>query len=382
MKKRNLLIKLTLMAFLVFSLIGCGNSNGKDSNADKIVLGFMGPLTGDYSIYGETTREGIDLALEEINAAGGVLGKQLILVPYDTKGDKTEAINAYNRLRDNDKMVALLGGTLSGDTLAIKEIAKNDGIPILTPTGTHLDITIDAPNVFRACFIDPYQGETAAVFAANNLKAKKVAILYNTTDGYSEGLATSFETKFAEFGEVINVEGYTQNDSDFRSVLTKIAASNPDVLYLPEYYSKAGQILTQFKELELDFPVIGPDGYDGIEQDYADVAEGHYFTNHFAKTDEAKIVQDFITNYTKKWGTSPTTFAALGYDATYIMVEAIKSAGNTDSAALVTAISNTEITGVTGNVVFDDNGDPKKSISIVQIKDGKHLLVDKVAVED
>ncbi|NLC55143.1 MAG: ABC transporter substrate-binding protein [Erysipelothrix sp.] len=370
------------MAFLVFSLIGCGNSNGKDSNADKIVLGFMGPLTGDYSIYGETTREGIDLALEEINAAGGVLGKQLILVPYDTKGDKTEAINAYNRLRDNDKMVALLGGTLSGDTLAIKEIAKNDGIPILTPTGTHLDITIDAPNVFRACFIDPYQGETAAVFAANNLKAKKVAILYNTTDGYSEGLATSFETKFAEFGEVINVEGYTQNDSDFRSVLTKIAASNPDVLYLPEYYSKAGQILTQFKELELDFPVIGPDGYDGIEQDYADVAEGHYFTNHFAKTDEAKIVQDFITNYTKKWGTSPTTFAALGYDATYIMVEAIKSAGNTDSAALVTAISNTEITGVTGNVVFDDNGDPKKSISIVQIKDGKHLLVDKVAVED
>lgn len=381
MKKTFLSFKILLTVALAFALIGCGNG-AETPDTDSIVLGFMGPLTGDYSIYGTTTREGIDLALEEINAAGGVLGKDLVLVPYDTKGDITEAINAYNRLRDNDKMVALIGGTLSGDTLAIKEIAIADEMPILTPTGTHLDITIDAPNIFRACFIDPYQGETAAVFAAKNLGAKNAAILYNTEDAYSEGLATSFENKFDEFGDTISVEAYTQNESEFRTILTKIAATNPDVLYLPEYYSKAGQILTQVKELELDFPIIGPDGFDGIEEDYAEVAEGYYFTNHFAKTDEDEIVQKFLTNYTKKWGNSPTTFAALGYDSTYIIAEAIKSAGNTDSKTLISALADIELTGVTGHVVFDANGDPKKGISIVQITDGKQILVDKILVED
>ena len=377
MKKfKSFKILLTLMLALV--LVGC-NGNGDSSSDDSIVFGFMGPLTGDYSIYGTTTKEGIDLALEEINASGGVLGKKLVLAPYDTKGDKTEAINSYNRLRDNDNMVALLGGTLSGDTLAIREIAIADGMPILTPTGTHLDITVNAPNILRACFTDPYQGETAAVFAGENLKAKDVAILYNTTDAYSEGLATSFENKFKEYGEVLNVEGYSQSDSDFRSILTRIEANNPDAIYLPEYYSKAGQILTQVRELGIEIPIIGPDGYDGIEEDYADVAEGVYFTNHFAKTDEAAIVKDFIENYSKKYGGSPTTFSALGYDSAYVMAEAIKNAGSTESSDLVNQLLKTEITGVTGNFVFSENGDLQKSISIIQIIDGQLVLVDKVA---
>ena len=377
MKKfKSFKILLTLMLALV--LVGC-NGNGDSSSDDSIVFGFMGPLTGDYIIYGTTTKEGIDLALEEINASGGVLGKKLVLAPYDTKGDKTEAINSYNRLRDNDNMVALLGGTLSGDTLAIREIAIADGMPILTPTGTHLDITVNAPNILRACFTDPYQGETAAVFAGENLKAKDVAILYNTTDAYSEGLATSFENKFKEYGEVLNVEGYSQSDSDFRSILTRIEANNPDAIYLPEYYSKAGQILTQVRELGIEIPIIGPDGYDGIEEDYADVAEGVYFTNHFAKTDEAAIVKDFIENYSKKYGGSPTTFSALGYDSAYVMAEAIKNAGSTESSDLVNQLLKTEITGVTGNFVFSENGDPQKSISIIQIIDGQLVLVDKVA---
>ena len=376
MKKfKSFKVLLTLMLALV--LVGC-NGNGDSSSDDSIVLGFMGPLTGDYSIYGTTTKEGIDLALEEINASGGVLGKKLVLAPYDTKGDKTEAINSYNRLRDNDNMVALLGGTLSGDTLAIREIAIADGMPILTPTGTHLDITVNAPNILRACFTDPYQGETAAVFAGENLKAKDVAILYNTTDAYSEGLATSFENKFKEYGEVLNVEGYSQSDSDFRSILTRIEANNPDAIYLPEYYSKAGQILTQVRELGIEIPIIGTDGYDGIEEDYADVAEGVYFTNHFAKTDEAAIVKDFIENYSKKYGGSPTTFSALGYDSAYVMAEAIKNAGSTEGSDLVDQLLKTEITGVTGNFVFSENGDPQKSISIIQIIDGQLVLIDKV----
>ena len=384
MKKRILALTLVLMLVFTLALTGCssGENGGEESSeSEEIVLGFMGPLTGDYSIYGETAREGIDLALEEINANGGVLGKTLVLKPYDTKGDKTEAVNAYNRLRDSDGMVALLGGTISGETLAIKELAVADGMPVLSPTATHLDITPNAPNVFRACFTDPYQGETAAVFATQNLGAKKAAIMYNTTDAYSEGLATSFEAKFKESGEVTTVEGYTQADADFRTVLTKIADTNPDVLYLPDYYAKSGQILSQVEELGLDMPIIGPDGWDGIEEDYADVAEGQYFTNHFAKTDESEVVQNFITNYTEKWDRSPTALAALGYDAAYIMAQAIETAGSTDGEAIVSALTETEIEGVTGNIVFDDNGDPQKSISVIQLVDGEHVLADKVSVE-
>jgi len=381
MKKRILALTLVLMLIFTVALTGCSNGEegGEETDGDPIVLGFIGPLTGDYSIYGETSREGVDLALEEINAAGGVLGKTLVLKPYDTKGDKTEAVNAYNRLRDNDGMVAFLGGTISGETLAIKELAVADGMPVLSPTATHLDITPNAPNVFRACFTDPYQGQTAAVFAAENLGAETAAVMYNTTDAYSEGLATSFEAKFGEYGEVTTVEGYTQADADFRTLLTKIADTDPDVLYLPDYYAKAGQILSQVEELGLDMPVIGPDGYDGIEEDYADVAEGVYFTNHFAKTDEAEIVQNFISNYEAKWDRSPTALAALGYDAAYIMAEAIERAGSTDGEAIVNALNETEIDGVTGHIVFDENGDPQKSISIIQLIDGELTLADKVS---
>lgn len=380
MNNRFKSLKVLLMLFLALSLVACGNGDKGDD--DVIKLGFIGPLTGDYSIYGETTKEGAELALEEINSAGGVLGKKLELVAYDSKGDKTEAINAYNRLRDSDNIVALLGGTLSGDTLAIRDIAIADNMPILTPTGTHLDITVNAPNIFRACFTDPYQGETAAVFAAQNLKAKKVAVLSNTSDSYSEGLAEAFVSKFKEYGEVTTVEGYTQDDSDFKSLLTKIANTNPDVLYLPEYYTKAGQIISQIREVGLDVQIVGPDGYDGIEEDYADVAEGVYFTNHFAKTEEAQIVQDFVSNYKEKYGSSPSTFAALGYDTAYILADAIKQAGSVDSDKIIAALANTDLTGVTGNIVFDEEGDPRKSISVVQVINGEHVLAAKVAVED
>jgi branched-chain amino acid transport system substrate-binding protein len=177
------------------------------------------------------------------------------------------------------------------------------------------------------------------------------------------------------------VEGYTQADADFRTLLTKIADTDPDVLYLPDYYAKAGQILSQVEELGLDMPVIGPDGYDGIEEDYADVAEGVYFTNHFAKTDEAEIVQNFISNYEAKWDRSPTALAALGYDAAYIMAEAIERAGSTDGEAIVNALNETEIDGVTGHIVFDENGDPQKSISIIQLIDGELTLADKVSAK-
>ncbi len=370
-----------LITLLVLSavLTGCGGSEPAESEAEVIKLGFIGPLTGDYSLYGVSNDEGVRLAVEEINAAGGVNGKMLEVVSYDSKGDKTEGVNAYNRLRDQDGITALLGGTFSGVTLSVKEIAVEDGMPVLTPTATHADVTIDAPNVFRACYTDAYQGITAAVFAAENLDATKAAILYNTEDAYSEGLAVSFNDKFAENGTVTSYEGYTKNDADFKTVLTKIKAEDPDVLFLPDYIAKVGTILAQIEEVGLDVVCIGVDGWDGIEEDYAAVAEGHYFVNHYAKTDEAEIVQNFIVAYEEMWDATPNALAALGYDAAYIMKDALEAAGSEDAEAIIAALAETDMDGVTGHIVFDENGDPQKSISVIQIVDGAHVLAAKVS---
>ncbi len=374
MKKRLALIMALVMLFTV-ALSGCGKSE-----ADGIIkLGVIGPMTGDYSMYGTAVAEGAKLAAKEINAAGGINGSDIQIVDYDSKGDKTEAVNAYNRLRDQDGIVGLIGGTFSGETLAIKEIAVGDNMPVLTPTATHSDVTLNAPNVFRACYTDPYQGATAAVFASEQLGAKTAAVLYNIEDAYSDGLAVAFNEKFKALGTVTDFEGYTTKDADFKAVLTKIAANDPDVIFLPDYVAKVGVILSQIKELGIDVVAIGGDGWDGIEVDYKDVAEGHYFANHYAKTDESKVVQDFIKAYEAEYGKSPSALAALGYDSTYIMSQAIKAAGSTDSQKIIDALAKTDGDYVTGHVTFDANGDPVKSISIIQIVNGEHKLAAKVS---
>jgi len=254
-------------------------------------------------------------------------------------------------------------------------------MPVLTPTATNGDVTLNAPNVFRACYTDPYQGATAAVFSADNLGAKKAAVLYNIEDPYSEGLAVAFNDKFSEYGTVTNYEGYTKNDADFKAVLTKINNESPDVLFVPDYIAKVGVILSQIKELGMDVTVIGGDGWDGIEADYKDVAEGTYFANHYAKTDEAQIVQNFIDAYTEEFGKAPNALAALAYDATYIMAEAIDRADSTESKAMIEELGKTDRDAVTGHITFDANGDPLKSISIIKIVDGEHELVAKVMGE-
>lgn len=376
MKKRLALIMAMVM---ILSLASAGCSK---SEADSVIkLGVIGPMTGDYSMYGTAVAEGAKLAAKEINAAGGVNGATIDIIDYDSKGDKTEAVNAYNRLRDQDGIKGLIGGTFSGETLAIKEIAVGDNMPVLSPTATHNDVTLNASNVFRACYTDPYQGATAAKFATEQLGAKTAAVLYNIEDAYSDGLANAFNTKFAEIGTVTDFEGYTTKDADFKAVLTKIADKDPDVIFLPDYTAKVGVILSQIKELGIDVIAIGGDGWDGIEADYADVAEGHYFANHYAKTDSAQIVQDFIAAYEKEYGKTPSALAALGYDSTYIMAQAMEKAKSTDAQKVIDALAKTDGDYVTGHITFDANGDPVKSISIIQIVGGEHKLAAKVSGE-
>lgn len=369
--KKILLVALTLS--FAFVLSACNGTK------NTVRLGVIGPLTGDYSLYGVAVHEGAQLAVAELNETGGILGKTVELIAYDSKGDPTEGVNAYNRLRDEDEIHALLGGTFSGVTLAIKELAMEDNMPVLTPTATHPDVTLNADNVFRACYTDSYQGSVAAVFADETLEVENVAVLYNRDDAYSEGLALAFIEEFATRGTVVETLTFGAQDDDYSALLTVIQASTAEAVFLPAYVSEVGAVLTQAAAAGMEIPFIGGDGWDSIETDYADVAEGHYFGNHYAKTDPAQIVQDFVANYTAEFGEAPNALAALAYDAVYAMASAMESAGSLDADDIIAALENLDMTeAVTGSIKFDENGDPIKSITMIQVVDGEHVVVGKV----
>ncbi len=379
MKKRVVSVLLVVMfTASIFAFAGCSTSGG---SADAVKLGFIGPMTGDAAIYGSSAEEGAQLAVAEINAAGGIDGKNIELVAYDSKADQTEAINAYNRLRDQDGVVAVIGGTLSGETLAMKDIMVQDNMPVLSPTATAVEVTQDAPNVFRACFLDDYQGQAAANFAATTLGAKTAALLIGTGNPYSEGVSEAFKAAFtAKGGTIAGSESYGTADKDFSAQLTKIKEMNPDVVFVPDYVQTVGPILQKAKEMGITAKFVGADGWDGVQEEYADAAQGNYFTNHYAADSPSETVQNFITAYKKEYDKVPNSFAALGYDAVYAMVEAITAAGSTDSADIITALKATDHAGVTGTLKFDQEGNPKdKEVTIIKI-DGGQLKFDSTVV--
>lgn len=364
------LLTLLLSLVLGLSLAGCSPED------ESVRFGVIGPTTGEYSLYGVAVAQGAQLAAQEI---GEVLGKPLEVISYDSKGDGAEGVNAYNRLVQEDGIHALIGGTFSGVTLAIKDLAIADGVPVLTPTATNEQVTLDADNVFRACYTDAYQGAVAGVFASDTLGLSNGAILFNKDDAYSEGLASGFKSAFS--GTIVAEEAWSAGDKDFSALLTNIQSSGAEFVFIPGYVAEIGAILTQAASLGMDIPMIGGDGWDGIESDYASVAEGHYFGNHYAKSDEAQQVQDFVSNYTETFGEAPNALAALAYDAVYAMVAAIEEAGSLDSEEIVAALASLELAGlVTGDIKFDEDGDPVKSVTMIQVVDGEHVVVEKVSV--
>lgn len=389
---KKLLLVMAALAF-TFTLSACKNNDEEvqeevKTELTEVKFGVIGPLTGDYSQYGIAVENGAKLAAAEINAAGGILGVDLNIIAYDSKGDATEGVNAYNKLKNDDEVHALIGGTFSGVTLAVKELAVEDGMPVLTPTATNPDVTLDADNVFRACYTDSYQGEAAAKFTAETLLATNVAILFNRDDAYSEGLATGFSDYFdAESLDYTKFE-FGSTDDDYSAQLTTIKNGDFDAVFVPAYIAEVGQILTQADTLGLDVPFIGGDGWDGIEADYATVADGHYFANHYAKTDDSPVVQNFVANYTAEYGEAPNALAALAYDAVYAMAAVMESVKTVDSDAVVAALAAyqsgaeymsafstlTFPEAVTGAISFDENGDPIKTITIIKVVDGEHVV--------
>ena len=377
MKKRFACLFLALM--LAF---------GAAASAESVKVGLIAPLTGEVAVYGNAVKEAVQLYIDDFNAADHPFDINLII--YDDKGDPTEAMNAYNKLVYQDDIAVLLGPVTSSPTFGVAEASVDDGIPALTPTATHPDVTTYGDNFFRACFEDPFQGGSMAKFASSELKATTAAIIYNNADTYSIGLRDAFMKTAEEVGlTVTTTEAYGASDIDFRAQLTNIIKTNPDVLFIPYYYNVTYMICSQARELGYTGTFLGVDGTDGvlaIEGADVSVFDGMYFANHYSADSDSPVTQAFIKEYTDKYGATPNALAALGYDGAMIVCDAlervnndgVKIDGESSYEAIIEALRATEVDGVTGHITFDEHCDPIKSAYIKGFVDGVPTLLKRI----
>ena len=382
-----LLLAITLSAT---TLTACGGGDEGETTTDgetttedsgTIKIGALAPLNGQVAVYGIAASNGLKLAVEERNAGEGVLGKQVELKLEDEEGDATKAINAYNKLM-GEGIVALWGDITSKPTIAVAAKAAKDGMPMITPTSTATAVTKDVNNVFRACFLDPYQGESLASYSKEKVGAQKVAVLYDATDDYSIGLAEAYKAKAEELGmEVVYYDAFQAGDTDFKSQLSTIKTAAPEALFIPSYYNTIALIADQAKALGIETQFIGADGWDGVlsalTEENKSVVDGAIFANHYYIGDESEVVKSFVDAYTNAYGEAPNAFAALGYDAANILMDSIENAGSTDPVAIIEEMQAIQHDGVTGSIKYAGNGDPVKSITLITIKDGEYQLLEK-----
>ena len=371
-------------AVMALSLAGCSggsmddssSSNGSAANSDTITLGSVTTNSGTAAAYGEAEVAGFKLAVDEINAKGGINGKKVKLESMDDKGDATEASNAYNKLAGDNNVLAVAGPTISATTAAVAPLADQSKLVTIAPAAT--SDSIETGNyLFRTCFKDSYQGEVAARFAAENLKVKKVAVLYGTGDPYSSGVGEAFAKAAEKLGlEVVDKESSSSaDDTEYSAQLQKIQASGAELLYAPYYYSVAGPyIIPQARSVGFEGYVMGPDGYDGLKLT-GDKSQYNktYYTTHYSADDNTNTkVQDFIKSYKSKNNAEPNTFAALGYDTIYMIKQAIEKAGeNATREDVRNAVAGMTFDGVTGKFTMDKSGSPTKSVTVLEMKDGK-----------
>jgi len=376
--KKKLLACVIAGTMAITALVGCS----KTDNGDTIKIGGIGPLTGAASTYGQSAKEGADLYIEEINKAGGIDGKQVELIFEDDQADPNPAIQAFNKLVDNDKVVAILGPVTSGATSAVVPNATTKQIPLITPTATAPNITKDGGEfVFRGCFIDSFQGEILAKYADENLGKKTAAVLYNAGSDYSKGIAESFKKDFeAKGGEVLEYLSYNDKETDFNAQLTKIKSKNPDVLVLPDYYTVVGLIASQARDKGITAQFLGGDGWESEELATIgkDAVDGALYINHYYSGDQDENVKNFVDGYKAKYNKEPDAFAALSYDTTKVLLKGIEDAGSTDGVAIKDALSKVEINSVTGNIKFNNDRSAVKTASIIKVNGDKKELVDKV----
>ena len=378
-------LSLFVVAILVAGLVaGCGGSASKD-----IKIGVVYELTGNTASFGTAAANGAKLAFKEINANGGVLGKQIQIAVADNKGEPSESSNAMTKVISQDKVIAVTGFTTSSNGIAGSTVAEANKIPFVAAATTNPKVTLDENTgkvknyTFRVCFIDPFQGTVGANFVLNSLKAKNAAVMIDNSSDYSKGLSKFFKDAFTKGGGNIAIEeAYLQNDQDFKTLLTKIKATNPDVIYVPGYYGEVGKIIKQAREIGITVPFVGGDGWDSpklAEIGGPDALNNTYFTNHYSVEDNSPKSKAFLDAFQKEYGQVPDAMAVLGYDAAYALVDAIKRANSTDSEKIREALANTkDFQGVTGSLTLNDNHDAIKSAVIIEMKNGKQVYKETV----
>lgn len=357
-------------------------TSGSTSSVGHIVVGEVGSFTGDTATFGISTHQGIELATKELNASGGLLGKQVAIVKYDNQGKEEEAATATNRLINQDKVVAILGEVASRRSKAMAPIAQSHKIPMVSPSSTNPEVTLIGDYIFRVCFIDPFQGAVMARFAFDNLKAKKIAVLRDVGQDYSVGLADAFVDTFKKLGgEIVADLSYTEKDVDFKAQLTSMRSLKPDALFVPGYYTQVGLIARQARELGLKIPLMGGDGWDSpkLFEIGGKALDGSYISNHYSPDDKAELVQNFIQRYKEAYGSVPDGLAAQGYDAALVLFDAIKRAGSVEPKAIRDALAATkDFQGVTGKISIDDKRNAMKPAVVLKIEDGKFKYVTSI----
>ncbi|MBC8016177.1 MAG: ABC transporter substrate-binding protein [Sporomusaceae bacterium] len=380
-KKYCLLLVLILVTGL---LSGCA-----DSASNDVKIGMVYELTGNTASYGTSAADGAKLAFKEINASGGVLGKQIKIITADNKGEPSESANAMTKVITQDKVIAVTGFTVSSCGIAGSSVAENNKIPLVAAATVNPRVTVDERTgkvkdyTFRACFIDSFQGTVGANFALNSLKTKKAAIMIDSSSDYSKGLAQIFKDVFTQGGgQVAAEEAYLQKDQDFKSILTKIKAQNPEVIYIPGYYEDVGKIVKQAREIGITIPILGGDAWDSpklVEIGGPQALNNTYFTNFYSTQATNPESKAFVEAYKKEYGQLPDSMAAMGYDAANLLVDAIKRANSADSAKIREALAATkDFKSVSGSMTLSATHDAIRGVVIIEMKDGKQIYKETV----
>jgi branched-chain amino acid transport system substrate-binding protein len=370
---------LSLLFVLSFVLSACGPAAG-----GPLKVAVLAPMSGQVATFGDSTKKGVEVATEEWNKAGGVVGRQIQLVVEDSQCSAEPAVNAANKVIDQDGVKFIVGEVCSSASIPVSEIVNTKHVVQISPTSTNPGVTVGAdgkvkPYTFRACFIDPFQGTVGANFALKTLKAKTAFVMLDQGNDYVRGLAEFFEAAFTKGGgTIVGKETYTKDDTDFSAILTKVADTKPDVLYVPDYYPIINLVGAQVKERSLNVVMMGGDGWDSSDLDLK-AADGGYYTNHYSADDQRPAVQDWVKKYKAKYNSTPDALATLAYDAANMLFTAMKNANSTDPEKVKDALASLkDFDGVSGKISIDASHNPIKNAVVLQVKDGKVSYVETV----
>lgn len=381
---RKSVLRLASLAAALLLLPGCGPKEPAAAGPAPIRVGNLASTTGKDATYGQSSTRATRLAIDEINAAGGVLGRKIDLIFEDTLSKPGEAATVAKKLITRDKAVALIGEIISSRSIEAAGVAQALKIPMLTPSATNPAVTATGDHIFRACFIDPFQGRVLAKFAREELGSKRAAVLTSISSSYSTGLSQVFREHFAASGgEIVADQKCAEGDKDFKAQLTAIRSANPDILFIPAYYTEVALVAKQARELGITCPMIGGDGWEAPEllQIAGSAVDGCYYSTHFSASATDARTQDFVAKYRARYdGQTPDCMAALGYDAAYMLADAIRRAGSDEPAKIQAALAATRgFEGVTGRIDMDAARNASKPATILKIEGGKFVFVKTVA---